>query len=356
MNNKVIILTAYAGHGKDFALEQIQKIDNSYQKIAFADKFKEIISYNLPDEIRKQFPELSPIDLVNELKDNQPQIHITKNLNMRDFLRKMLGDTIRDIEPDIHCLYTIKKIEETLEKDPQAKFVCTDNRYVNEQDYLIKINQYKKNEEVIDFIRHSIKEKASKINIISANQIIDNNFPEKDNFLINIKKDFLKSINDLKLTKDPSKNINLFPNRSINLKNKSKEKVFNEYGVVGLFRPLVSEEVNPKNEKELISEIVNYTNLEKDEVLLIKEKYEKNCDLEFNIDNVKKYGFIRTSPFHLSESSLEDNDRKPDDIIINKPDSSGNLLYDNIFNLLNNQYLNKNNEMNKKKHLKNKCY
>lgn len=340
MEKKVIILTAYAGHGKDFALEQIKKIDKNYKKIAFADKFKEIIAKNLPNKVLSNFSDkMSPIEIVNELKDNRPDILISGNLNMRDFLRKMLGDTIREIEPDIHCLYTIKDIEKNLVKNPNTKFVCTDNRYVNEQDYLIQINQYKNTSDILDFIRCSIKEKADSIDIIKADKIFDKHFPEKDKFLKDIRTDFLKSINDLKMTEKPRDSFSILKIKNINLNNETLNSAFNKYGVVGIFRPLIPTDKNPTTKKELFKEINKFTGLNFDEIEKIKEKYEKNCELSFNLDNIKKYGFIRTSPFHLSESSLEAANRKPSSVILNIPDKTGTNLYNKILDLLNNETL-----------------
>lgn len=316
----ITIISAYAGHGKDYTFDLIEKILPNVKKIAFADKVKYIISSNIPIEIINDFKNKSKLEILDELKNNHPDKMVYNNLNMRDFLIKLLGGAIRDIEKDIHCLFLLKNIEKDLLDKKDFNYVCTDNRYINEQDYLININLCKTNEQKINYIRTKIKAKIKDISPEKIVSVFENHFSKsrknyENLFLKNIIRDFIYNIEELRQTKKPEIEIN-DKYKDLELTNLTKEEAYFKFGVLHIFRPIIAENLNKNlNRKELIEEIKKFTILDDKQIENVFNCYLKN-NIEINTENLNKYGFLRTSPLHESESELNIK-RKPRDKILN---------------------------------------
>ncbi len=318
---KIIILEAYAGHGKDYAESIISKNVNSPKKIAFADTLKEIIASNISERIHSKFPDLSSLELLDHLKNEKFDINVYKNLNMRNFLVKLLGGAIRDIEKDIHCLFLIKKIETDIIDKKDHTYICTDNRYINEQNYLINININKTLEQKINYIRTKITEKLDNISIDLINDKFNDYFgsslnKEEDKFIKNIKRDFIYKIEQLYKTLNPEYKIK-DQCIDIDISNLSKEDSFNKFGVIHIFRPLIplSGISNKLNISEIKKEILSFTTLNNKQIDNVISVYNTN-NIDFNVENIHKFGFLRTNPLHESESQLNEK-RKPKDALLN---------------------------------------
>ena len=138
-NPTLYILMAAAGHGKDYVKELIEsELNKKSVEIKFAEKAKEIIATSLKSKfINSEMTVEEKIDKLNDLKDNQMSTKVLGEENMRKMLQVILGDVIRTVNPNIHALFALKKIEENLENGNENLFICTDNRYINEQEFLL---------------------------------------------------------------------------------------------------------------------------------------------------------------------------------------------------------------------------
>ena len=324
----IFILIASAGHGKDYVKSIIEEnINKKAEEIKFAEKAKEIIATSLKSEfINNDMSIEEKIEVLNDLKDNHMQTKVLGEENMRKMLQVLLGDVIRDINPDIHALFALKSIEEKLLENDKPLLICTDNRYVNEQELMYPINLLDSKEEQIDYIRWAIDYNQTtkdtngileKFDELTKPYIKDS----KDQSMINkIKMKFVRENDKLKNTTKSKLDYYEFT-ISIDfekIKEMTKEESL-ENGIVNIFRPLLplNDSYSELSKEELISEIANFNNSSIEDIQKIAKNYEL-FDLKFNYENVKKYGYLRANPNHYSETAL--NERKPE-AFINYPES-----------------------------------
>jgi hypothetical protein len=316
----IFILMASAGHGKDYVKLLIEENINKKSKdIKFAETAKEIIATSLKSKfISSDMSIDEKINKLNDLKDNHMDTKVLGEENMRKMLQIVLGDVIREVNPNIHALFALKSIEEQLINDSDYLMICTDNRYVNEQELIYPINLLETKKEKVDYIRWAIDYNKT----IMKTEDILNLFDKltkpyiddsSDQSMINkIKMKFIKENDNLNNTTKSELNYYEFT-KSINfkkIKNMSKKESF-ENGLIHIFRPLLpaNEKYKNLNEESLIIAITEFNKSPKEDIKKIKNNYEI-FDINFNYENIQKYGYLRADPSHYSETAL--NDRKPE--------------------------------------------
>lgn len=169
MKQNFFILNAYPGHGKDFTLSILSELMNTdFYQVQFALKAKQIIASALPSRFFEN-NDLDKVSVLNELKDKKMDLKIIGDYNMRNVLQLMLGDVFRTINPDINILFTLKSLEEQLLNN-KSNYICTDNRYRNEQEFLYPLTKISDNEEKIDYVRWRLLNNLTNFN---KDQILD---------------------------------------------------------------------------------------------------------------------------------------------------------------------------------------
>jgi hypothetical protein len=317
----IFIVNAAAGHGKDYTMNIIEEIKGQpAEKIFFAEKAKYIIATSLKKKLIKNLnSDSEKIVQLNYLKDNDFQTKILGNNNMRETLQLILGDVIRGINSNIHVLFVLKKIENNLLSNGEELMICTDNRYKNEQEGLYPLNLLESKEERIDYIRWKInkdKTKLTDIEILNRfDKLVENqDLSNEDIDMVNkIKRKFINELHILNDTKPSNTNFEGFVNQLdfSDISSLSTKEAF-ERGLIFVFRPLIEKNANVENFEDLVTSIKEYTKIEEKELDLMITNY-KNYKLEFNFENVNKYGYLRANPHHLSENDLEG--RKPEPLL-----------------------------------------
>jgi len=335
MKQNFFILSAYPGHGKDFSLSLLNELTKEYfYQIQLALKAKEIISNSL----HKKYllgNEGNKVEVLNYLKDKKMDEKILGNKNMRGVLQIILGDVFRTINPNINILFTLKTMENKLLENVTS-FVCTDNRYKNEQEFLYPLTKLNSNDEKIDYIRWQIRNNLTKYKRIEILEIFDDLTKEirtnnEDIVMLNkIKIGFLEFNEKLNETEEEKNNyIDLMKKIDFNNIGKMTKEEGLKNGLINIFRPIIP--INYENEKSNILEVIEeYTKLPKEEIIFIKDNYNR-YNIDFNVKNIHKYGFLRADPNHLSETDL--NGRKPEPFL-NIPFYLEGNLRDQLSNLL----------------------
>lgn len=335
MKQNFFILSAYPGHGKDFSLFLLNELTKEdFCQIQLALKAKEIISNSL----HKRYllgNEENKVEVLNYLKDKKMDEKILGNKNMRGVLQIILGDVFRTINPNINILFTLKTMENKLLENVTS-FVCTDNRYKNEQEFLYPLTKLNTNDEKIDYIRWQIRNNLTKYTKVEILEIFDHltkdiRITNEDIIMLNkIKIGFLEFNDKLNETEVEKNNyIDLIKKIDFNNIGKMTKEEGLKNGLINIFRPIIP--INYQNEKSNILEVIEeYTRLQKEEIIFIKDNY-KRYNIDFNIANIHKYGFLRADPNHLSETDL--NGRKPEPFL-NIPFHLEGNLRDQLSNLL----------------------
>lgn len=312
INGKIIILSGFAGSGKDFFSEKIGlKVDNK-EDVAFANRFKDIISRHIPKHISDRFQHSNRIDLLNDLKNNQPDVLVYDDMNMRKFMQTLLGGAVRDIQKDIHCAYLMEDYYNIL--DNETLFVCVDNRYENEQDFVLNINSLNNNEDRANFVLGQIKNITQSIDSQTILDKFDEYFPpdkalppEDFLFIDRIKHDFITSISNLKKLPEPKKDIPAFDFSTCDF-SQFNENDFGKLGLFRVFRKAVSDNFNfsISDEDDISREIQKVAALTEKQADKLIEDY-KSYNLP--LSDLKIYGVCRTNPTLPSERELIDKNR-----------------------------------------------
>lgn len=324
----VFILNGRAGHGKDYVADKIKsKINKNIVNIFFAESIKNIMSKYLPRKFL--IDGMSNLESLNYMKDNDFETEIIKGMNTRFFFQVLLGDTIRTINPAIHSLFVLKKIERELMRNPDTIFICTDNRYKNEQRFLLSLNLVKK-EDRLNFVRFEISRNKTtdtdaEICNTFKNYMLDKISCSEDiQYVKNIMNAFILENRELSETIEAEKTFSIDYDFSNIQKLSSSEGV--KIGLINIFRPLIPENINSLvNIENVVSEFHGFS-LKDSETFL---KRYTLFDIELTIINIHKYGFIRANPNHEGERDLEN--RKPHPFI----NSPKNDVVDEIMRFLN---------------------
>ena len=282
MTSKVFIVSGFAGSGKDTLSDMIGEYYENINYVAFAERFKVIIAKNLPQELVDMYGGLSGEDVLDKLKNDDIYVNVFAGMNMREFLKNLLGGAIRDINKDIHCIYALEKIYEIIKKDPNAKIVATDNRYINEQDYLLGFNSLNSHDEKVDYILSQIRYLSDNLkeSMVSINDPFDRHLTgglrlsRRDwDFLEKIKWDFVSSIRDLGCYPEP-KRVHAKPDWSGVDFSDFNDDDFLKLGVIRVFRPIIDKGFNSGFNKDfLIDHMIKYSGMDQDLAQKVFDRY-----------------------------------------------------------------------------------
>lgn len=335
LDTNFIYVAGYAGHGKDTTKEIItNNYNNIFQDISMAETLKSdassLISQKFIDITRSN----NNLDALNSLKDNHPDTAFYAGLPTRGFLQKLGTEFYRYLYNDIHTSFVAMKILNSLEKnnDPNLVFVSCDVRFPNELEFMMKLSKLK-DDDLKDYLRFLLNK--VKVNLPSNDDII-NHF-EKTFSVDRNQKDtkiilnaILSNVENLKNTKDNIKDWEI----TVPETSKMKKEEAIKYGLIHIFRPILNPDIKYDNirSKDIVEEIKEYTNLEYGKIADIM-KYYKVSEIDFNVKNIVKYGYVRADIRHPSEISL--NSIKPEAILstpLKNNDFEKNLL--NVLNVI----------------------
>jgi len=333
LNTNFIYIAGYAGHGKDTVKQMIMdKYTHDYNDITMAETLKEnACTLILPEHIDITGKQ-SKLQALNDLKDNYSDKIYFANLTTRVFLQKLGTEFYRSLDENIHTKFVANKLLKTLENSNKGDvlFMATDIRFPNELNFMLKTSQLK-NDDLKDYLRFYLKSEIHKIP--ENGQIVKRfenvfNVDRNDSQTKKILESVLTSVNDMKKTNDYKKEWDL----NIPEPNGMKKEEAIKYGYIHIFRPILDMNKEYSNELKgpnLIKEIKEYTGLDTQKILDVA-KYYNASKLEFNAENVIKYGFLRADVTHPSETAI--NEMKPEPII-STPLKNGDFK-ENIYKLL----------------------
>ena len=341
-NKNTLIINGTAGHGKDYVLDSLPDIiQRDVIPVSFSKVIKTIVAKNLPEHIKEIFIDKDEMETLNILKDERHDINVYGDMNMRKFLQVFLGnEVLRKINPNINMLLTAQSMKNDIENNDDFIFVCSDNRYANEQEFLLKFNQVSENEK-IEFLNDFIYNHKTKYNDFEIIEVIENGLKsqthseEDQNYMSKLIIDFIKLHKPLSNVKKPKQDysdiLNNFDFESIG---KMSQKEGTDIGIINIFRPILPQGFNTNSSKQEIKQsIMDFTNLSLIEVNKIEESYNK-FNIDFNVEKIQKYSFLRADPNHISERQLDG--RKPAAFLNNPKDSELISIQEQIRNTLNN--------------------
>ena len=331
LDTNFIYIAGYAGHGKDTVKYFIkEKYAHEYHDIIMAETLKANAATLITPEMLDLTGKQTKIEALNDLKDNYADKIFFANYTTREFLQKIGTEFYRSLDENIHTKFVAAKLLRILDnsKNDNVLFFATDIRFPNELNFMLKASQLQ-NEDLKDYLRYSLK---TGVKSLPDNDSIIQRF--EDTFSVNrndkkvgiIIESILNYVNEIRNVADYSKEWHLeIPNTH----NIPKEKAI-EYGYIHIFRPILDQltdyDINLKG-PQLINEVKKYTGLTTQKVVDVI-KYYNNSDMDFNVENIRKFGFLRADVRHASEISI--NDRKPEALISTplKNGSFKNELYD----------------------------
>lgn len=323
----VFIINAKAGHGKDTVRSIIEKHYEKHlmtsEKVSFAETAKGLCTVLIPENIinMPEHKNMEPIDLLEHLKDNRPDLELFKGYNARKTLQYVLGNMFRSFSKDIHIGWCSTKIHNSLiENNFKVVFNCTDNRYENERKFLRTLNSIKNNYDLLDYLRFKILNAKPNLNYTdlekSFNEAFKGDISVNDIRVKKLLNGTLAAIQSMELPQPTKKWIEKEPD----LSKLSFEEALEE-GFINVFRPLLDPNKNYDSNNNVEQEIKTYTGMDDASILKVKEFY-KSFGIDFSIKNIKKYGYLRADPTHLSEREL---DTLLSERVINDPfDKNGN--------------------------------
>lgn len=305
-----------AGHGKGTLLKVFKKFnDKKILNVSYSTTMKnQVKDIFITDKEREIYPNLNDLEILNELKDNNQNYKIFKDLNMRELLQKIGTEFYRSLGKDIHIKYEAEKILNILkEKEDDFIIISDDTRFENELKFIMEFN---KEEDKVDYIKYFL----DKDNNLPSNKDFLNKMIDVLNLDINDKKEIIivkNFINRISVDVEKLRKKQNFKNEYeeydlFDLKSMSVEEAYKK-NIISVFRPIVHPEIVRLSEETLEEEIEKYTKLPKEEVISIKKNYEKS-KIEWNLKNVKKYGYARSNISHSSERELDI--YKPEEVIV----------------------------------------
>lgn len=315
LDTNFLYIAGYAGHGKDTA-KNIAKdnFTNEFQEISMAETLKQNACQLLLPEHFEMTQRSLPIDSLNALKDNFPDYEFYAGLSTRVFLQRLGTEFYRSLNNDIHTTFVASKILDKLEtSDENVIFVSCDIRFPNELEFMLKMSQLK-GDDLKDYLRYLQKEVGK---TLPSNEEIINHFEKifnvsrNDDRTKNIISSIIQSTDKLKNVAD-YKNV-------WNLKTPETNKMTKEeaikYGLLHIFRPILNPNIDydlNMKKQEIVEEIKKYTGLEYGKIADIM-KYYKASEVDFNVNNVREYGFLRADIRHPSENAI--NHLKPEAVL-----------------------------------------
>lgn len=343
-NITLLAILGGAGHGKgtfkDIYENNIPK-NTKLLPVTYSSTMKnQVINSFLTNELKEKYKsEGTNFNILNHLKDNCANEKVFKDLNMRELLQILGTEFYREIDPDIHVRFEYNKMlkEITKSKDKDVMFVSDDTRFPNEFENAIKLNMVKGKENIKDYIKWFLstsenlptKEDMKK----SMVELFDIKNCSKEEKQV-VSKFITLAMEDIDELKRKYKVKNDWSHLEVpNTKNISVVEGYN-LGIVNIFRAIIDPEQVFSD--DLNKDIMSYTGMDFIEVKNIKKCYEES-EKDWNLENVKKYGYARANFNHYSEIAL--NDRKPLSIISKpmKGKDSKKIYSEQIRNLVENK-------------------
>lgn len=316
LSTNFFYVAGYAGHGKDTAKNIAKEnYENTFFEISMAETLKVNACSIITDEFREIIKSDKDIDVLNGLKDNYPDLEFYAGMNTRTFLQKIGTEFYRSLNDSIHTTFVASKILDGLlaNKDNNVVFTSCDIRFPNELEFMLKMSQLK-DDDLVDYLRYLQKTVA---NTLPDNEKIAAHFEKVFNVDRSDKRagiiidSILHSTDKLKSVGDYNKEWTI---QTPDTSKMSKEQAI-EYGLIHIFRPIL----NPKfvyekdlKPQQIVEEIKKYTGLEYGRIADVM-KYYKVSTIDFTVENVLKYGFLRADIRHPSENAI--NHMKPEAIL-----------------------------------------
>jgi hypothetical protein len=333
LDSNFIYIAGYAGHGKDTAKNiMFQNYDNLFKEISMAETLKFNATSLITDNFRELTGQENKLDALNAMKDLHPDVEFFAGLSTRSFLQKLGTEYYRAIYDDIHANFVALKVLNYLENTERQDvvFVACDVRFPNELNFMLKMSQLK-NDDLKDYLRFLLNN-------------VKDSLPNEEKFISHFEDVFnvdRKNEGSKLILSSILSNIELLNNTKENLKewkldspstaNMSKDEAI-KYGLLHVFRPILNPNItydqNLKS-KDIVEEIKKYTGLEYGKIADVM-KYYKISEVDFNIENIVKYGYVRADLRHPSENAI--NNIKPE-AILSTP-LKDNLFESELLNLL----------------------
>lgn len=313
---KVLSIGGIAGHGKDtlkdFIIENYGQ-DNDFIQIRMANGLKNIASYLMPREKSAKMGYESTYEAMEDLKNNHPNEKIIGGFNAREVQQRLGTEVLRGFIEEMNIIIECSKIANYKGENPV--FYSADIRFRNELEFMVNLSK-----DPVDFARYFIDKHRDEFSF-DENDIIDKmaevlgeevrTVPEFDE----MKEHIAGIVQDIKNTPKPNKEHTIESLTEIDFKSKTKEEAF-KYGYINIFRPILSDEFIQENEGKIVPsaiirrEIADYTELSIDNIYDIQHYY-RVSGIDFSVDNISKYGYLRASIAHISERDLDDHKPQP---------------------------------------------
>ena len=309
-------------------INKLQELLESKKIINTLCSIKTSTSQNMNFEEIKLLPNLF-LDLQEALKkSNQNVLELKETIKEKINAEKKFKIKIKQLENENKEIKNLKKIleEENNELKNNQNFLKNENKEIKQKfnydcdlqnkfneikilnnDLLLKIEKlesktkkYKNNINILQSQINNINEKNEKDNINYMNKLKDMKTELKNQ--LNEKMNFIKEINELKISLNKKNKENQKLKEELNTSEKMKEKfehLFNEYRIINKENEELNAELNERNNKKEIIENINdkyekeefdlksQINLWKNNFLLITKYKLYNYDVK-NIKNIEK--------------------------------------------------------------------
>jgi hypothetical protein len=309
-------------------INKLQELLESKKIINTLCSIKTSTSQNMNFEEIKLLPNLF-LDLQEALKkSNQNVLELKETIKEKINAEKKFKIKIKQLENENKEIKNLKKIleEENNELKNNQNFLKNENKEIKQKfnydydlqnkfneikilnnDLLLKIEKlesktkkYKNNINILQSQINNLNEKNEKDNINYMNKLKDMKTELKNQ--LNEKMNFIKEINELKISLNKKNKENKKLKEELNTSEKMKEKfehLFNEYRIINKENEELNAELNERNNKKEIIENINdkyekeefdlksQINLWKNNFLLITKYKLYNYDIK-NIKNIEK--------------------------------------------------------------------
>jgi kinesin family protein C2/C3 len=309
-------------------INKLQELLESKKIINTLCSIKTSTSQNMNFEEIKLLPNLF-LDLQEALKkSNQNVLELKETIKEKINAEKKFKIKIKQLENENKEIKNLKKIleEENNELKNNQNFLKNENKEIKQKfnydcdlqnkfneikilnnDLLLKIEKleskiikYKNNINILQSQINNLNEKNEKDNINYMNKLKDMKTELKNQ--LNEKMNFIKEINELKISLNKKNKENQKLKEELNTSEKMKEKfehLFNEYRIINKENEELNAELNERNNKKEIIENINdkyekeefdlksQINLWKNNFLLITKYKLYNYDIK-NIKNIEK--------------------------------------------------------------------
>jgi hypothetical protein len=308
----VIAITGAAGSGKDTIKDIIENnINNEIVVVSFAETLKRQFAtamFTTQEHLLTPYgKDANFITALNDLKDNHPSITVIGDMHARRALQVFGTEVYRSIDENVHVRYMASKMIQALDKNENVVFFSNDVRFPNELDFFLKLGQIKDKELLKNYLKNLVAEAPEYPTLPKILDKLSKEFKvsENDNTIVKLSSIMNDDLNVLNNTAKPDGEVLTL--KAPPVKDLNPVQSF-DLGLVSLFRPLIdpNKRVSKNiNESELDKLVMGFNKFTDAELKIQKDCYKGN-GLEWNIDTVKRQGFVRPGIdiYHASETSL----------------------------------------------------